>query len=334
MKTMTKKRIIVIGYGFNGGPALRSIVNSGHFEVPVLITPPMVKGRYRVDGKELESEVFAKSNDIQIVQTNDNKRIEQIIKKEMPDVVGTFAYNMILQEEILRLGPYFLNLHHGDLPRWRGSSNTEWAIITGRNEITMTLHETATDLDAGNIWWQARVEITEKESIVDMRQQMNDILEKELGDVLYCITDPEEKQRNDVRKRKQEGEPTYTVRISKGDTYIDWSRSTREIYNWVRALCAPGLPQPYTFYKGKQIDVWSAEPKSNPPIYEGRIPGRPVARNTDGSVEVLTGDGSILLYDVYTDGQRMKAAEAITSTRVTLGINNNELMKRLRMRDE
>ena len=52
-------------------------------------------------------------------------------------------------------------MHHGDLPRYRGRANFNWAIINDRKEIGLTIHEAVANLDAGKIYAQYKIEIND-----------------------------------------------------------------------------------------------------------------------------------------------------------------------------
>jgi methionyl-tRNA formyltransferase len=111
---------------------------------------------------------------------------------------------------------------------------------------------------------------------------------------------------------------------------IDWQKPTPEIYNQVRALAYP-YPGAFTFYKGKKLIVWEAKPLDVSPRYVGRIPGRVVnVSSTEGTVDVLTGDGILRVCGVQLEGgEKVAAAEVISSVRSHLGLHPLELLDRI-----
>lgn len=330
----TKNKVLYVGYGFNGEPGLESLIREGSFDIVYVVTPPPGKSRYRPNPyEELPVERLASNHKIRVLQTNNEDDIRRIIDTEVPESVLMCVYNKVLSNELLSSIPEFYNIHHGDLPRWRGSSSSEWAVISGRNEITLTLHEVVPELDSGDIFWQDRIRISDDETIVDMRRKMNESLRENLGIVYAKILNHGKYPKLDdvVYRRKQEGKSTYTVRIQGMDCLIvDWGRPARQIYNFIRGLCDSELEPAFTFYRGEKLEIWDARMVPNKIFYDGRIPGKPVGRNEDG-VEVLTGDynWNILLKDVGYRGKRMPASEAITSIRDTLGLNPLDLLLRI-----
>ena len=334
---MTKDRILFVGYGFNGEPGLDSLLEQDSFDITAVVVPPLEVGRYRVHGQELPIERLASVHSIQVIQTNDNAIIGELIKDKKPDSVILCAYNKILPPEILKSGPSFYNLHHGlHLPRLRGSSNTEWAVRLGLNRITLSLFQVVPGLDEGRLVWEPEVTITDEENITDLRRKMNEKLRADLGGVYEQVLHPDPVKRTDVISRQQSEEgATYCVSIRKADSEIDWGQPARTIYNFIRSVNDPELERAFTFYDGKILDVWGAKVVPVRSTYEGHIPGKPISRSEDG-VEILTGDMeyNILLQDVEINGQRMPANKAITSIRETLGVSSIDLLKRIEILED
>jgi methionyl-tRNA formyltransferase len=100
---------------------------------------------------------------------------------------------------------------------------------------------------------------------------------------------------------------------------MDWNLPARRLFNLVRALTAP-YAGAFTRLDGRRLTVWSAEVEKEPRIYVGNIPGK-VERILPGvGVNVLTGDGILLLKDVQLEGDRRRnAAEVIKLLKTRLG---------------
>ncbi|MDQ6887314.1 MAG: hypothetical protein M3068_08470 [Gemmatimonadota bacterium] len=122
-----------------------------------------------------------------------------------------------------------------------------------------------------------------------------------------------------ARRRAQDhSQATYTCRRTAADNRIDWTRGSADIYNLVRAVTNP-YQGAVTTLEGKRLIIWRAERSLSGRRYVGRIAGR-VVDASDRGVEVLTGDGSILLREVQLeDGPRVPADQILTSPSQTLG---------------
>ena len=99
----------------------------------------------------------------------------------------------------------------------------------------------------------------------------------------------------------------------------------------VGAKVAP-FPGAYTYLRGERLIVWRATPVADPPRYAGRVPGRVIAiSKSDGSIDVLTGDGVLRLLEVQLENAEPAAPSSLVkSVRTTLGLNTSELLTRLR----
>jgi methionyl-tRNA formyltransferase len=127
-------------------------------------------------------------------------------------------------------------------------------------------------------------------------------------------------------RRPQDQEcATYFCARRPEDGLIDWSASTKTIDRLVRGLGHP-YPGARTTLAGTELIVWEAEPVTPSPAYVGRVPGRPVRFGTDGSVDVLTGDGLLRLRRVQVRGNEpVPPTQVIASIRATLGGHGTDL---------
>jgi methionyl-tRNA formyltransferase len=309
---MSKHKVLLAAYGFTGEDALTSLLNQSSFDVIGVITPLYELGRYRKNLTELPVEKLAKSNNIEYLRTNKESEIAALINSKNPESVLVSSYNKILSPDLLNSGPSFYNVHHGDLPRWRGSSSSEWAVITGRNEIAMTMHKIIPGLDNGEIYWQGWAKINDNQNITDLRKEMKKVIRENLARNYENILEGK------LKGQEQIGEATYTCSIREEDGLIDWTKPSKQIYNLIRGLCDPELDHAFTYYNGKKLEILSAQLIKDQRKFEGSIPGKPVAIYKEG-IEILTGDGVILVKEILYEGNNMTANKAVKSIRNTLG---------------
>lgn len=300
------KRVGLFAYGETGSSALKGLIND--FEVLWIITPP--KDLETQDSSQVEK--FAKEKGIKIVQTNSNSKIYTLISKDIPDAVVISTYNKILGDKMLKLTKV-INVHHGDLPRWRGRANINWAIILGKDKIGLTFHEATTDLDSGNIYAKFSVSINDNDTVKTVYDRFNRIIEENLGKIVDKVI-------KCYKGEKQKGIPTYCCTRIPEDGLIDWSKTSRQIHNLIRALTKP-YPGAFTYFDGEKMLVWDSEIPKNPKVYEGRIPGRVCAIHKGYGVEILTGNTSLVIKTVTYKGHNTNASNVINSVKTSLGIN-------------
>ena len=145
-------RVIFLGTPDFGIPALKNILNSNHELVAVVSQPDRVNAR---NNKVIYSPVkqFAIDNNLLLYQfENISKEGVNILLSLNADIMVTAAYGQILSREILDICPYgVINIHASILPKYRGSSPIQAALLNGDDEIGVTIIQTELAVDAGDI---------------------------------------------------------------------------------------------------------------------------------------------------------------------------------------
>lgn len=304
------KKIGLFAYGEMGESAFRSLYQN--YSIQWVILPEKT---IQTD-KERLTDRLVTSQKIKILYKSSIKDLYEHIKSNTPDAVVIASFNKILPANILDLTT-FINVHLGDLPRYRGRANINWAIINGRKEIGVSIHEMIPDLDSGNIFKQKMIHIAFTDTVQTVYFAVNMFLEKELTKVVNKVLEG-------YKGRPQKGKATYCCTRLPEDGYIDWAATNKEVYNFIRGLTYP-YPGAFTYFEGKKMIIWNAELFKKPKVYEGSIPGRIGSIIKDVGVEVLTGKGPILIKEVTYNGKKQNASAVITSVKKTLGINWVEL---------
>jgi methionyl-tRNA formyltransferase len=219
------------------------------------------------------------------------------------DMLGTFPHGVV-------------NAHMGDLPRYRGNATPNWAILNGEPQVVLTLHQMATDLDAGAILLQQAYPLTSTTYIGNVYQFINETLPTLFADLIDGL------ENGSITPRPQPDDPALSLRCFPRlpvDSQIDWTNPADELARLVRASAEP-FAGAYTFWNGEKVIVWRAYPDRLPYPYLG-APGQAAERRTQsGEVVILTGDGVLVLQEVETATEgRKPAAQIIRSLRARLG---------------
>ncbi len=245
------------------------------------------------------------------------KRIQedhyQEIKKYLADVGVVCGWRTIIPAEVFNAIPEGLWAAHDSLlPRYRGFCPLNWAIINGEKQSGVTLFKiTGGDVDSGPIFKQSVVDIGEKDSIVDVYSRVIQATKD-----LYLEFFKELEKGGVKLKKQDESKATYVCKRVPDDGQIDWSKSSIEVFNLIRALTPP-YSGAFTYLNGKKLFVLNASLPEKELIYEGNIPGR-IAFIRGSSVCVLCGKGQIMLHQV---GESLDcaqpASERLNSTQLT-----------------
>lgn len=244
-----------------------------------------------------------------------NERYRSFWESTPIDIIFVVSWRYMIRAEIYRrprLGTFVF--HDSLLPEYRGFAPTVWAIINGEDHTGVTLFRITEEVDAGDIVDQERIPIDADDTVAAVMDRVTQtylvILERNLDRLLNG---------NVLCRPQDNSRATYTCKRTPEDNRIDWTMSSEQIYNLIRAASAP-YPGAYTYFSGKRIRVWAAQLIPDCYRYVGRIPGRVVeVRAGKGSV-VLTGDGALLLTMVQLDGHKPRcAADLLNSITHTLG---------------
>ncbi len=308
------KKLLLLAYGFTGSSALNALIKK-HDVISVVIPPESKTNKFYSDNKLINIEKISTKHKINVIKSNKIIDIKKLIEKYNPDAVIVSSYNKRLPADLLKLSK-FINVHHGDLPRWRGRANINWAIINNRNEVGISIHEMTEEIDDGPIYAQYKIRITKNDNVKTIYDKVNIIIEKNLATVIENVI-------NGLKGKKQIGQKTYCCTRLPEDGYINWDSNTVDIHNLIKGLTKP-YDGAFTYFNNKKMIVWKSEIPTNPKIYEGSIPGRVVEIHNNYGIEVLTGDSSIILKNIQYKGLELISSELIRSVKTTLGLDTNK----------
>lgn len=178
--------------------------------------------------------------------------IEQI-KQLNPDIICVVSYGKVLPKDILEIPKYgCINVHPSLLPKYRGSTPIQTAIINGDKYTGVTTMYMDEALDSGDIILQEKIEIEDSQTTGDLWS----ILAKKGAELLVETIKQIEKG---IAPRICQGEDyTVTQMLDKSMAKIDWKNKTAiQIKNLVRGLSP--IMGAYTLLNGKKIKFWQVE---------------------------------------------------------------------------
>src|SRR5213594_3490111 len=170
-------RIVFIGTGEIGVPALRALLKSEHHVVAVVTQPDKPAGRAQLIEPTPMKKTVTTANVpvLQPPRIKDPQAIEEI-RALTPDVIVVMAYGQILPRDVLEIPKIAsLNLHASLLPRWRGAAPIQAAIAAGDHETGVTVIYMDEGLDTGDILLQRKIEILPTETGATLHDQLAQI---------------------------------------------------------------------------------------------------------------------------------------------------------------
>ncbi len=233
--------------------ALKALVEAGHEVIAVVTQPDKAKGR---SDKLIFSPVkeYAVEKGIPVLQPIRIKRPEEILKlKQYPaDVFVVAAFGQILSKEILEMPKYgCLNIHASLLPKYRGSSPIQWAVINGEEKTGITIQQMNEGVDTGDILLQKEISLSEKETGASLFDKLAVLGAVTIVEALQLL---EKGELSPIPQKEEDA--THTVMLDKSMGLIDWNQEAVKIERLVRGLNS--WPSAYTIFAGKQLKIWEA----------------------------------------------------------------------------
>jgi len=307
--------IVFMGTPAFAVPSLEMLIAEGYTIAAVVTQPDRPQGRKKVLTPTPVKEA-ALRHGIPVLQPQRLRNPEAVaeLAAYKPDLIVTAAYGQILPKSVLDMPALgCLNVHGSLLPAYRGGAPIQRSIINGESVTGITLMYMAEGLDTGDMIARTEVPIEDDDTAGTMFEKLSqagaELLRRELPRLV---------------KGKVEAEPqddskaTYAPNLSRDDEKIDWSRTSREIYDQIRGLVP--YSGGFTLWNGEVFKVWAAaKPDSAQKPSGDAQPGTVLELHETGIV-VKTGDGTLTLLTVQPSGKKaMDAAQFVRGTSLTAG---------------
>ena len=244
---------------------------------------------------------FAKQYKIEYLRhknINSEEFIEKIKQYEC-DLFVSMSFNQIFKSEIVNLPPLkIINCHAGKLPFYRGRNILNWALINDEKEFGITVHYVDEGIDTGDIILQNTYPISDEDNYKTLLERAHvycaDILYNAIG--LFKKGIPRATKQIDVNPIG-----FYCSQRREGDEILSWDQTSRDVFNFVRAICCPG-PTARTFLGGSEMKINKVEYIDVAPVYKC-IPGVILNKEKDGGFLVKTKDSFIKVVEFEYDGR-------------------------------
>lgn len=264
---MDKKNLNFI---FWGTPDVASetleILKENGYLPSLIVTSPDAKSGRGLQMKASPVAIFAEQNNIPCLKPESQAELLQIFLSRSYDLSIVVAYGKILPEEILnipKMGSW--NIHYSLLPKYRGASPVESAILNGDTETGVSIQKMKFEMDSGPILAQEKMEILPDEKASELRARLIT-----LGGELLVKTLPKLIKGNIKETPQDESQATYCKKIKKEDGLINLNDDPVENYNKFRAYAH--WPRTFFFKDDKRIIITKARLKNNQFIIEKIIP--------------------------------------------------------------
>ena len=299
-------RIVCIGQATFGEKVLQKLTEKG--EEVIAVYTPQDTGKKRNALKELAVQIG-----IPVFQPR-SMRVPEIYeeyKRLRPDLNVMAFVTSILPDSILnypKMGT--IQYHPSLLPKHRGGSAINWAIINGETKTGITIFWPDSGIDTGSILLQKETEISPDDTVGSL------YFEKLFPLGIEALVEAIELIKKGIAPRipQDESQATYEGLCTEKDAIINWAAPIDSVYNLIRGT----NPQPgaTTYFHSKTLKIFDTKP-----IYDivGGLPGEIVNISTDGVVVSLR-RGAISIRRVQMNkSSKIKAAEFTKQAGLEIG---------------
>lgn len=316
-------------------PFLDALMHSPHQMLAVYTRPDKPAGRgLKVVASPVKERALAYNLPVYQPMRMGNTDVQKQLTNLELDALVVVSFSSLIPPKVLSI-PNFgcINVHPSLLPRWRGASPIQHAILAGDAVTGVTIMQLDIGLDTGDILQQTTVPIASYDTAASLSTKLITVGTELLLDTLHKI------ERHDVASRPQCGEPssedisalisaqlpgastiTMADKIRKEHALIDWSLSAAHIERMIRAF----NPWPIAYGKiggntvrlwdalalEESVDVVTATDRSGCVALVDREPGM-IVNVSKGGIDVETGGGILRIMKMQLPGKKVLTASEV-----------------------
>ncbi len=303
-------RVVFMGTPQFAVPTLEALI-AGHEVVGVFTQPDRPAGR----GKKLNQppvKRVAQQANIAVFQPekiNDSEMIDQL-NALAPDVIVVVAYGQILKRDILTMPRYgCLNVHASLLPRWRGASPIQTAIVAGDKASGVTIMQMDEGLDTGDMLHSVALSIDDRMTAGQLHDALMEMGAKALLETLKQL-----QSGTATAVKQDDAAATYAPLIDRKMAAIDWTADAQAVVNLIRGYNP--WPSAHCELGGVKMKIHRAECVA---ITASGRPGEVVAVTRD-YVDIACTNGAVRLLEIQpANSKRMEVSAYLRGHAVAVG---------------
>lgn len=299
---MEKIKVIFMGTPEFSVPVLEGLIEN--YQVVGVVSQPDRKVGRKQEIKFSPVKEVAIKYDIPVFQPEKIRSNYADVLALEPDIIVTCAYGQIIPKAILDYPKYgCINVHASLLPKLRGGAPIHHAIMDGYHKTGITIMYMDETMDSGDIISQRETEIADCDTMESLHDRLSVMGKELLLDTLPSIIDGTAK-----RVAQKDDEVTYAYNIKREEEYLDFSKTSLELFNQIRGLSP---------FPGCSCVIDDKEFK----VYMARIEKIDTSKNTPGQIlhiykegiGIATGDYELVLLDIKPFGKKRMLASSFVN---------------------
>ena len=290
-------------------PALLALATSPHQVILVLTQPDQPAGR----GRKLTAsavKLAAKNAGFLVMQPQDVNADQCLttLREHAIDLLIVAAYGQLFSPRLLELPRCgCINIHASLLPRWRGASPIQHAILHGDEKSGISIMQMAQGMDTGDIWLQAECSIGVNDTAQDLHDRLANLSAEAVLDAINLFINQKH-----TPKPQDSNAATYCTKLRKADGRIDWHQPATYIARQVRAFHP--WPGTFTYWNGRRLNITRAveEPTDATKIDLGTV----LSADKTGILVATSKNGLRLTELIPAGGKCVTAADFANSNHI------------------
>lgn len=313
-------KVVFLATGEIAIPAFRELLASD-YEVLALVTQPDKAVGRRSALQPPAIKVIAEEAGLPVLQPEKVKAPEslQALRELAPEVMVVMAYGQILPQALIEIpSRAIINLHASLLPKYRGASCIQAALVNGDQETGWTVMHVVKALDAGDIISVSKLSITKDETGGSLHDRLAGSAPAALTGALQALAGG-----TASRRPQKDEESSYAGKLERKDGELDWEESALQLERKIRAYHPwPGTFTTFEDSKGrvKRLKVFPQTRICTQTGSPGTVLPFDGEDGEDGAaaLRVSCGEGSIIITEVQAEGsRRMDAAEFLRGVSIS-----------------
>ncbi len=296
---MNDIRIVFMGTPDFSVPVLEGLIE--HYQVVGVVSQPDRRVGRKQEVVFTPVKEVAVKHHIPVFQPEKIRKDYDDILALHPDIIITCAYGQIIPKAILDYPKYgCINVHASLLPKLRGGAPLHHCIIDGYDKTGVTIMYMDEAMDSGDIISQKETPITDQDTMESIHDRL-----RVMGRDLLLETLPSILNGTATRIKQNEDGVTYAYNIKREEEYLDFTKTSRELFNQIRGLCP--IPGSSCTIGDKDFKVYMA--RIEKVDTSKKIPGEVLHIYKDG-IGIATKDYEIVLTDIKPSGKRRMLASS------------------------
>lgn len=291
--------------------SLDTLINKG-VEVVLVITQEDKKQGRKMKLEMSDVKKRALELNLEVYQPHRVRSEESVqkIKALAPDLIVETAYGQYIPKEIIDIPKYgIINVHPSLLPKYRGATPINQAILNGDTVTGVTTMQVDEGMDTGDIILSDEIEIDATDTAQTLSEKLAILSEKTLGNTINMLHLGIPLN----AKPQDDSLATNTTLITKEMGHIDYTKSADEIINHIRGY--QPWPCAYSFLNDKSLKIYNAISTG---IKSKQAPGTVVS--SDKALIVSTGTNDIIINELQLAGKnRMNTSDFLRGNKIEIG---------------